>query len=165
MSRRDGATSLLVWSFVLGFALSGCSETSQRGGTTLDAGAKKSLYDRLGGEAAITKVVDDFVARAASDPKVNFTRKGTAKEWQATDPNVSHLKKMLVQFISFATGGPQQYAGRDMKTVHAGMKITGPEFDALAADLKASLDALKVPAMEQAELLTIVGSTRKDIVE
>src|SRR2546427_468391 len=127
--------------------------------------AKKPLYDRLGGEAAITKVVDDFVGRAASDPKVNFTRKGTAKEWQATDANVSHFKKMLVQFIASVTGGPQKYTGKDMKTVHAGMKISGAEFDALAADLKASLDALKVPAPEQEELLQIVGSTRKDIVE
>jgi hypothetical protein len=38
---------------------------------------KKSLYDRIGGEAALTKVVDDFVAKAAANPKVNFTRNGT----------------------------------------------------------------------------------------
>ena len=165
MSRRGCAMSLSALSFFLGFALTGCMETSERGATSSDASAKKPLYDRLGGEAAITKVVDDFVGRAASDPKVNFTRKGTAKEWQATDANVSRFKKMLVQFIASVTGSPQKYTGKDMKTTHVGMKISGAEFDALAADLKASLDALKVPAPEQEELLQIVGSTRKDIVE
>ena len=35
-----------------------------------------SLYERLGGEPAITAVVDDFVNRAAGDPAVNFVRKG-----------------------------------------------------------------------------------------
>src|SRR5262245_22064634 len=42
----------------------------------------KSLYERLGGEDAIKAVVDDVVARAAEDPKVNFTRKGTPKEFK-----------------------------------------------------------------------------------
>jgi hemoglobin len=126
----------------------------------------KSLYHRLGEEPAIRAVVDDFVARAASDPKVNFTRKGVpGAEWQATPENVEKLKVRLVQFIGQATGGPQKYAGKDMKTTHKGMKITNAEFDAAAADLKASLDTLKVPAQEQSELMAIVGGTRNDMVE
>ena len=63
-----------------------------------------------------------------------------------------------------ARGGPQKYTGRSMKNVHAGMGITNAEFDALAGDLKASLDKFKVPTQEQQELLAIVGSTRADIV-
>jgi hemoglobin len=126
----------------------------------------KSLYDRLGGETAVRAVVEDFVARAAADEKVNFARKGVAgHEWQATPENVQKLKERLVQFVGVATGGPQKYEGQDMGTVHKGMKITDAQFDALAADLKASLDALKVPAKEQAEFLEIVGSTRGVIVE
>lgn len=124
-----------------------------------------SLYERLGGEAAIKAVVDDFVGRAAGNPKVNFTRKGTDKEWKATDESVDVLKKHLVQLIAMVTGGPQKYEGRDMKAAHQGMRITDEEFNALAGDLKASLDHFKVPAREQGELLKIVGSTRGDIVE
>lgn len=124
-----------------------------------------SLYQRLGGEPAIKAVVDDFVGRAASDPKVNFTRKGTTAEWQATPENVAHLKAKLVEFIAVAAGGPQKYTGRRMKSSHAGMKITNAEFNALAADLKASLDKFNVPAREQSELLAAVEGTRKDIVE
>ena len=125
---------------------------------------EKSLYDRLGGEPAIKAVVDEFVARGASDPKVNFTREGHPNHWDATPDNVAKLKKHLVEFISKATGGPQHYHGRDMVTVHKGMEITDAEFDALAADLKGALDKFNVPQREQQELLAIVGSTRSQIV-
>lgn len=124
----------------------------------------KSLYDRLGGEKAVTAVVDDFVNRAAGDPAVNFTRKGTPAEWPATPDNVAHLKKMLVEFVCANTGGPQKYEGRSMKSVHRGMQITDAEFNALAADLTATLKKFNVPAKEQGELMAIVGSTRSQIV-
>jgi hemoglobin len=127
--------------------------------------AEKSLYERLGGEAAIKAVVDDFVARAAGNPKVNFTRKGTPAAWDATPENVAKLKKHLVELIGMVTGGPQKYEGRNMKEAHKGMQITAEEFDALAADLKATLDKFKVPAKEQEELFKIIGSTKDDIVE
>ena len=131
----------------------------------MPTGKEKPLYDRLGGEAAIKAVIDDFVARAAPDPKVNFSRKGTPQEWQATPENVDHLKRMLVDLVGMVTGGPQKYTGRSMKEAHRGMAITQAEFDALAGHLKASLDKFKVPAREQDELLKIVASTAPDIVE
>src|SRR5215471_5370525 len=56
---------------------------------------EKPLYERLGGEPAIKAVVDDFVARAAANPKVNFTRKGTTVEWEASAENAAVLKKHL----------------------------------------------------------------------
>lgn len=138
------------------------TETAQ---SQADVPGTKSLYDRLGGEAAITAVVDDFVARAAANPKVNFFRKGTKEEWKPTPEDIAKLKKHLVQLVSMVTGGPQKYEGRPMKEVHAGMEISDMEFAAIAADLVATLDKFKVPAAEQKELLKIVGGTSKDIVE
>ena len=126
------------------------------------ATTKKSLYDRIGGQAALTKVVDDFVARAAANPKVNFTRNGT---WNASDAAVKTLKMHLVNFLGSAFGGPQKYTGRSMKEAHKGMAITQAEFDALAADLKAVLDANKVPSAEVNEIMKIAASTAPDIVE
>ena len=127
--------------------------------------AEKSLYERLGGEPALTAVVDDFVGRTAANPKVNFFRKGTAYEWKPSNEEVAMLKKHLVTFIAEATGGPKAYKGRDMKSSHAGMMITNAEFDALAGDLAASLDKFKVPAKEKGELMAIAASTRSAIVE
>jgi hemoglobin len=128
--------------------------------------AQKSLYERLGGEPAITAVVDDFVNRAAGDPAVNFTRAGSGgKTWDATPENVAMLKKHLTQFICSVTGGPQAYEGKDLAAAHAGMKITDDQFNAIAGDLAASLDKFNVPEAEKNELLAIAGTTRGSIVE
>ena len=133
------------------------------GGDTL-AAAQGTLYDRLGGEAAIASVVDSLVAYAAADTALNFTRAGTANEWEATPENVALLKTRLVQFVGQATGGPQAYEGQDMATAHQGMAITDEEFDMLGGHLKHALDVHDVPAAEQGELLAIVETTRSAIV-
>lgn len=124
----------------------------------------KSLYERLGGEPAITLVVDDFVDRTAANPKVNVTRKGVGREWQATPENVKKLKRLVTEFVCSATGGPQKYTGRDMVTTHQGMNISAAEFAASGDDLLASLKKFNVPKKEQDELMAIVGTTKKDIV-
>jgi hemoglobin len=135
---------------------------------------KLALFDRLGGEKGLAAIVDDFTPRALQDPRVNWERKGVKRPglfrressaaWNATPENVADLKKHLVQFLALATGGPAHYDGQEIKTTHAGMHITNPEFDAVVGDLKASLDKLKIPNKEQKELLAIVESTRPQIV-
>jgi hemoglobin len=70
----------------------------------------------------------------------------------------------LVNQIGQATGGPEKYTGRDMKTAHAGMMITKAHFDALVEDLVKALDQFKVPEREKNELLGLLGPMEKDIV-
>jgi len=136
---------------------------------------KLALFDRLGGEKGIAAIIDDFTPRAIEDPRVNWERKGAKRtglvfrreksnEWTATPENVAQIKKHLVQFLALATGGPAKYDGKDLKTAHAGMHISNAEFDAVLGDLKASLDRLQIPNKEQKELLSIVESTRPEIV-
>jgi hemoglobin len=122
----------------------------------------KSLWDRLGGEPAVRAVVKELTARAAADPKVNFTRGG---KYKLDEKALATFQQHMVEFVSAATGGPLKYKGKDMKTAHKGMHITDAEFNALAADLSAVLDKFKVPARDKKELLAKVASTRKDIVE
>jgi hemoglobin len=55
--------------------------------------------------------------------------------------------------------------GKDMKSAHMGMGVSGADFDALVEDLVGALDALKVPAKEKNELLGARGPMKKDIVE
>ena len=123
---------------------------------------KKALWDRLGGEGAVKAVVHDFVVAAAPDPKVNFFRDG---KFKLDDAGVKKLETLLVELISAVSGGPLKYTGRDMKTTHAGMKITDAEFDALAGHLVATLKKYKVPQAEMDELVGIVASTKKEMVE
>jgi hemoglobin len=122
----------------------------------------RTLWDRLGGESNVKRVVDDFVAAAAADQKVNFFRSG---KYQPDAAAVALLKRRLIEFISSASGGPLKYTGKDMKTVHAGMGITDDEFDAIAGDL---IDALKKNGAQPDDIrlvVTAVAGTRNDIVE
>jgi hemoglobin len=117
---------------------------------------QRSLFDRLGGEEAVVAVVDDFVARVAGDARINakFARS-----------DVPRIKAMLVEQVCAATGGPGSYTGRGMRETHEHMGVTAGEFDALVADLVATLNHFQVPAAEQDELLGILGPLRGDIVE
>jgi len=138
---------------------------------------KLALFDRLGGEKGITAIFDDFTPRVLQDPRVDWQRKGVKKsafsflrktpesaDWNATPGNIAILKWHLVQFIVLATGGPARYDGKEIKSAHAGMRIDNSEYDAVLGDLKASLDRLQIPNKEQKELLSIVESTRSQIV-
>ena len=122
---------------------------------------EKSLYDRLGGKAAITAVVDEFVARCAADKRINHFFTATA-----SDPaRLAKFKGNLVDQICEAGGGPCKYAGKDMKTAHAGLGISGADFDALVEDLVGALDKFKVAAKDKEQLLGVLGPMKSDIVE
>jgi hemoglobin len=115
-----------------------------------------TLYDRLGKGAAITAVIDDFVARCAGDSRIN-------PKFARTD--VPRLKAMLVEQVSAATGGKVQYTGRSMSETHRGMQVTAGEFDALVEDLVATLNKFTVAEADRTSLLGILGPLRADIVE
>jgi hemoglobin len=121
-----------------------------------------TLWDRLGGEKTVVKVVDDFVAAAAANPEVNFSRGG---KYKLTDEQVADLKKKLVDLISENSGGPRKYTGKKMKDVHKGMGISDAEFDACAGDLKAALEKNGAKPEDVSAVLRAVGMMRRDIVE
>jgi hemoglobin len=122
--------------------------------------AKPSLYERLGKEEAITKVVDDFVANVVADENIKERHK---KHFMEGD--VAGLKKKLVEQIGEATGGPQKYTGKNMKDAHKGLEITNKDFDALVADLVKALDKNKVAEEDKGEIVKMLGTMRKDVVE
>lgn len=115
-----------------------------------------SLYERLGGMEAIAAVVEDFRDRVAKDDRIN-------QKFARTD--LVRLRKMLIDQVCEAAGGPCTYTGRSMKDAHAGMKVTTGEFDALVQDLVATLNHFKVGKTEQDELLGVLGPLKPDIVE
>ena len=135
---------------------------------------QKTLYERLGEKAGISRIVDDFLKRVLEDPRVNWTRRGVAKkgwfrskpaeEWEATPQNINRLKLHFIQFISLAAGGPTKYEGKPIQPSHLPMQISKAEFDATIGDLKATLDHLNIPNPEQKDLLSIFESTRSQIV-
>jgi hemoglobin len=74
------------------------------------------------------------------------------------------LKFHVTTLVCEATGGPCRYVGRSMKEAHKHLNISEGQWQAMVADFKATLDAFKVPAQEQKELIAIVEGTKADIV-
>ena len=69
------------------------------------------------------------------------------------------------ELVCMATGGTCKYSGKDMKTTHNGMRISEKEFNIVAGHLVKTLKKFKVPKQETNELMGIIGSLKKDIVE
>jgi hemoglobin len=123
--------------------------------------AKLSLYERLGGVYSITTVVDDFIDRVMTDPRLNANPRVKEAHHRVPPPGFKYL---VTEMVCWASGGPQNYTGRSMAESHADLKITGEEWDAFLDDLQQTLDKFAVPSEEQTEVKAIVDSTRSDIV-
>jgi hemoglobin len=120
-----------------------------------------SLYERLGGSYSIATVVDDFIERLLVNATLNANP--AIKEARARVPKAG-LKFHVTTLVCEVSGGPCKYTGRTMKESHERLNITPAEWDAMVADFKATLNKFNVPQREQQELITIVGTTKNDIV-
>lgn len=127
------------------------------GGSTFAQEA--TLYKRLGGYDALAAVTDDFLGRLAGDPKLGKFFDGHSKD------SLGRVRQLVVDQLCAATGGPCIYLGRDMKTVHTGLGITGAEWELAVVHLKATLDKFKVPQREREEVLDAISGMEGDIVE
>ena len=125
---------------------------------------EKTLYERLGGKRAIAAGGGRIrrVEVASADTRINSYFAAAAADPQRL---ASFKMKLADQILLEASGGPCKYAGKDMKTAHLGMGITGPQFDALVGDLVGALDKFKVGEKEKNDLLGALGPMKTDIVE
>src|SRR5262245_22284390 len=124
--------------------------------------APKPLFERLGGVYSIATVVDDFIERLLVNDTLNANP--AIKEARTRVPKAG-LKFQVTALVCEVTGGPCKYTGRSMKDAHASLNINEAQWQAMVADFRRTLDKFKVPPKEQEELITIVGSTKKDIVK
>src|SRR5437016_2355421 len=119
MARVRVASGWVVAFAVVVVGLSSCA--SMKG--QQQAGAP-SVYKQLGGREGIAIIVDDCAANVLADDRINA-------RFKALQPaQVGKFKSNLADQICDATGGPCAYLGKDMKTVHQGMKITEAEWNA-----------------------------------
>jgi len=118
----------------------------------------ESLYDRIGGEAAVDAAVDLFYRKVLADERIN-------KWFEDTDMDRQRAKQKA--FLTFAFGGPANYTGKDMREAHAHLVAKGlndSDFDAVMEDLGATLTELGVPGDLIAEAAAIAESTRNDVL-
>jgi hemoglobin len=117
--------------------------------------ANESLYERIGGEAAVDAAVDVFYRKVLSDERI-------AHHFEDVEMDVQREKQKA--FLTFAFGGPSRYAGSSMRQAHARLKLTESDFDAVMEHLGATLHALNVPAPLIQEAAGIALSVKNDVL-
>jgi hemoglobin len=120
-----------------------------------------SLYERLGGVYSIATVVDDFIDRIMVDSRLNANPRVDEAHHRVSPPGFKYL---VTEMVCEATGGPQKYSGRSMRSSHQHLQITALEWEAFLDDFQQTMDKFGVPRTEQKELKAIIDSTREDIV-
>ncbi|RBI60305.1 group 1 truncated hemoglobin [halophilic archaeon] len=114
-----------------------------------------TLYDQLGGEDAIGAVVDEFYNRVMADEQVVH---------YFEDVDMQKQRAHQTQFISSVTGGPVEYTGGEMESVHDGMGIGHNDFDAIATHLDDALVEFNVDDDDRKAVLETIDSHRDAIV-
>lgn len=117
-----------------------------------------SLYDEIGGEAAVNAAVDLFYRKVLKDDRIKHWFDGTDMARQAAKQKA---------FLTLAFGGPNHYTGEDMRKGHAHLVAKGlndADFDAVMDNLGATLKELNVPDNLIAQAAAIAESTRNDVL-
>jgi len=118
----------------------------------------QTLYERIGGEAAVNAAVDIFYRKVLADYRIN-------RFFDNTDMDQQIAKQKA--FFTMAFGGPNNYTGQDMRNAHARlvkMGLNSSHFDAVMEHLGATLNELNVPQELIAEAAAIAESTRNDVL-
>lgn len=117
-----------------------------------------SLYNDIGGEAAVNAAVDIFYRKVLKDERIKRFFDGVDMDKQAAKQKA---------FLTMAFGGPHNYTGADMRRGHAHLVAKGlndSHFDAVMENLGATLKELKVPDNLIAQAAAIAESTRNDVL-
>lgn len=117
---------------------------------------EQSLYEKVGGEKGVGKVVDYFYDELVlKDPTVNHFFEGTDMDKQ---------REHQTKFISFALGGPNQYSGQSMAKAHEGMNLQPNHYEAIVKHLHDALARYGVGEREIDQALSRVQALRDDIL-
>ena len=149
---------LFVFSPFLLLALAVIFTGNSSAGAAPAAAPKKSLYDQLGGEAAVNAAVDIFYRKVLADNRIKHFFDGVDMAKQAAKQKA---------FLTMAFGGPNRYTGEDMRKGHAHLVAKGlndSHFDAVMENLGATLKELNVPGNLIAQCAAIAESVRKDVL-
>ncbi len=118
---------------------------------------KSTIYDEIGGETAVTAVVEAFYERLLADP-------GLLSYFEGRD--TERLKAHQRALVTVALGGTsEEYGGRMMHPAHAGLAITDDAFDKVLDHLAAVLADAGVAAATTAKIVAILQPLRTDVVQ
>lgn len=117
-----------------------------------------TLYEQLGGQAAVEAAVDSFYRKVLSDDRVSRFFAGVDMDKQRSKQKA---------FLTMAFGGPHNYTGKDMRDGHAHllkMGLNDSHVDAIIELLGKTLRELGVAENLISQVAGIAESTRNDVL-
>lgn len=120
----------------------------------------KTLFERLGGTAGITAIVDDVIEAHMKNPAINARFKPYAHQPE----RFAEIRQHTIEFFSAGSGGPVKYNGKDMPTTHQGMNISAAEYMNVMDDIMGVLEKHKIDDESKKDVLAILWSLKETIV-
>jgi len=118
-----------------------------------------TLFERLGGDAAVDAAVDKFYGKVLADDRIKHFFEGVDMARQA-----NHQKN----FLKFAFGGRDAYPGKSMREAHKRlveeMGLNDSHFDAVIENLGATLKEMGVADELIAEVAGAAETLRADVL-
>ena len=127
-------------------------------GRSILTDTEQSLYERLGGQAAVDATVDRFYEKVLADESLAPFFEGLEMKRQAAKQKA---------FLTVAFGGPNRYTDRAMRAAHTRAREQGmaeSHFDAVVAHLAETLRELGVGEADIDEVAAVAESVRDDVL-
>jgi hemoglobin len=113
-----------------------------------------TLYERLGGEIGVERLILKLYERVLADPALAPFFRGAAME---------KLQRMQREFLGAALGGPQVYGGLALSWVHAGRGIATEHFNHFGRHLLTALEDMSVAPEDVREVVHRISALKNDI--
>lgn len=118
------------------------------------------LFERLGGTAGITGIVDNVVEAHMNNPAIS----ARFLPYKEKPEKLAVIRQHTIDFFSAGSGGPVTYSGRDMPATHKGMNISATEYMHVVDDILRALDNHKIDDESKKDVLAILWSLKDMII-
>jgi len=109
----------------------------------------QSIYERIGGQATVDKLIDKFYDRVLDDPELMPFFEHTSMTKQ---------RSMQKEFFSAALGGPLDYTGASLQAAHAGRGITSHHLTRFTDHLIETLEAYGINDADVNSIVAQIGT-------
>lgn len=121
----------------------------------LDPSLKETLFDRLGGQAAVVAAAEILYRNILAD--------NTLKQFFAhLDMKVQQGK--MVKYLTFVLKGAGTWTGKSMYDAHKHLNLTEDHFNSVAGHLLATFEELNLPQNLVNETMAVAASVKPDIL-
>ncbi len=113
-----------------------------------------TLYDRIGGESTVERLIDDFYERIVLDPELAafFTKS-----------DMSHQRSMFREFIAAAIDGPAKFTGKSISEAHQGRGIRTKHVQKFVDHLFSALKNFEIDDRDMDEIIARINTYSDEV--